>query len=104
MGIHGFESSGTDDLSGRRKWSLAFTKRATPSEQKRPVILVGHSYGGVVINEEGNDPKVAGFGLSHGIRTGQRRKRIGSVVIKSAPRVPPAPRACRLRMAYIFLE
>ena len=26
-----------------------------------PIILVGHSYGGVVINEAGNDPKVAGL-------------------------------------------
>jgi pimeloyl-ACP methyl ester carboxylesterase len=29
--------------------------------QNSPVILVGHSYGGVVITEAGNDPKVAGL-------------------------------------------
>jgi pimeloyl-ACP methyl ester carboxylesterase len=29
--------------------------------QKLPVLLVGHSYGGVVITEAGNDPKVAGL-------------------------------------------
>jgi pimeloyl-ACP methyl ester carboxylesterase len=29
------------------------------AEQARPVILVGHSYGGAVITEAGNDPKVA---------------------------------------------
>ncbi len=29
--------------------------------QNLPVILVGHSYGGVVITEAGNDPKVAGL-------------------------------------------
>lgn len=29
------------------------------SQQDGPVILVGHSYGGVVISEAGNDPKVA---------------------------------------------
>lgn len=29
--------------------------------QNRPVILVGHSYGGAVITEAGNDPKVAGL-------------------------------------------
>src|SRR6202158_4894468 len=28
--------------------------------QDGPVILVGHSYGGAVITEAGNDPKVAG--------------------------------------------
>src|SRR5208283_3302593 len=28
-------------------------------DQTKPVVLVGHSYGGVVISEAGNDPKVA---------------------------------------------
>ena len=36
------------------------TKRVL-AQQKGPVILVGHSYGGVVITEAGNDPKVAGL-------------------------------------------
>src|SRR2546427_3198505 len=40
---------------------VAATKRAIAAEDG-PVILVGHSYGGVVITEAGNDPKVAGFG------------------------------------------
>lgn len=39
---------------------VAFTRRAI-AEQKTPVILVGHSYGGAVITEAGNDPKVAGL-------------------------------------------
>jgi pimeloyl-ACP methyl ester carboxylesterase len=34
------------------------TKRAITA-QDGPVVLVGHSYGGVVITEAGNDPKVA---------------------------------------------
>jgi len=34
------------------------TKRAIAAA-KHPVVLVGHSYGGVVITEAGNDPKVA---------------------------------------------
>jgi pimeloyl-ACP methyl ester carboxylesterase len=37
---------------------VAATKRAIDA-QDGPVILVGHSYGGVVITEAGNDPKVA---------------------------------------------
>jgi len=37
---------------------VAVTKRAIASA-KNPVVLVGHSYGGVVITEAGNDPKVA---------------------------------------------
>src|SRR5215510_10153269 len=39
---------------------VAVTKRAL-AEQDGPSILVGHSYGGVVITEAGNDPKVAGL-------------------------------------------
>jgi pimeloyl-ACP methyl ester carboxylesterase len=35
--------------------------RRVISAQDGPVILVGHSYGGVVITEAGNDPKVAGL-------------------------------------------
>src|SRR6185295_2108555 len=37
---------------------VAYTKRAIAAA-KHPVVLVGHSYGGVVITEAGNDPKVA---------------------------------------------
>lgn len=36
---------------------VAITKRAI-AKAKYPVVLVGHSYGGVVITEAGNDPKV----------------------------------------------
>ena len=36
---------------------VAVTKRAIASA-KHPVVLVGHSYGGVVITEAGTDPKV----------------------------------------------
>ena len=39
---------------------VAVTKRVL-AKQKAPVILVGHSYGGVVVTEAGNDPKVAGL-------------------------------------------
>jgi pimeloyl-ACP methyl ester carboxylesterase len=37
---------------------VAVTKRAI-DKQSEPVILVGHSYGGVVITEAGSDPNVA---------------------------------------------
>lgn len=39
---------------------VAVTKRVIAA-QTGPVILVGHSYGGVVVTEAGNDPKVAGL-------------------------------------------
>jgi pimeloyl-ACP methyl ester carboxylesterase len=38
--------------------NVAAARRAIAA-QSGPVILVGHSYGGVVISEAGNDPKVA---------------------------------------------
>jgi pimeloyl-ACP methyl ester carboxylesterase len=37
------------------------TTRQVIAERKGPVILVGHSYGGAVITEAGNDPKVIGL-------------------------------------------
>ena len=39
---------------------VAFTKRVVAA-QSGQVLLVGHSYGGVVATEAGNDPKVAGL-------------------------------------------
>jgi pimeloyl-ACP methyl ester carboxylesterase len=39
---------------------VATTERAI-ALQEGPVLLVGHSYGGVVISEAGNDPKVGGL-------------------------------------------
>ena len=39
---------------------IAATKRAI-AEADGPVLLVGHSYGGMVISEAGKDPKVAGL-------------------------------------------
>jgi pimeloyl-ACP methyl ester carboxylesterase len=39
---------------------VAVTKRVIAA-QPNPVILVGHSYGGVVITQAGNDPKVVGL-------------------------------------------
>jgi len=39
---------------------VAVTRR-TLAAQDGPAILVGHSYGGVVVTEAGNDPKVAGL-------------------------------------------
>jgi pimeloyl-ACP methyl ester carboxylesterase len=67
---------------------VAFTKRAI-AVQNGPVILVGHSYGGAVITEAGNDPKVAGlvyiaaFALDKGESV--------SALIKNPPPGAPVP-------------
>ena len=67
---------------------VAVTKRAITA-QNGPVILVGHSYGGAVITEAGNDPKVAGlvyvaaFALDKGESV--------SALIKDPPPGAPVP-------------
>ena len=67
---------------------VAFTKRAIAA-QNGPVILVGHSYGGAVITDAGNDPKVAGlvyiaaFALDKGESV--------SALIKDPPPGAPVP-------------
>ena len=67
---------------------VAFTKRAI-AVQNGAVILVGHSYGGAVITEAGNDPKVAGlvyiaaFALDKGESV--------SALIKDPPPGAPVP-------------
>jgi pimeloyl-ACP methyl ester carboxylesterase len=68
---------------------VAFTKRAI-AEQKGPVILVGHSYGGVVVTEAGVDPKVAGivyiaaFALDKG-------ESVSSLIANPPPGTPVPP-------------
>lgn len=49
-------SNADESLAG----DVAATKRVL-DRQDGPVILVGHSYGGAIITEAGNDPKVVGL-------------------------------------------
>ena len=62
---------------------VAVTKRALAA-QNGPAILVGHSYGGVVITEAGTDPEGRRPRLHRGLRSGQGRVRV---------RVNPEPAA-----------
>ena len=50
---------------------VAVTKRAIAAADGQ-VILVGHSYGGVVVTEAGTDPKVAGGRLHRRLRARTR--------------------------------
>jgi pimeloyl-ACP methyl ester carboxylesterase len=67
---------------------VAATKRVI-AEQKGPVILVGHSYGGVVITEAGNDPKVTG--LVYIAAFAPDRGESVSALIKDPPPGAPVP-------------
>jgi pimeloyl-ACP methyl ester carboxylesterase len=64
---------------------VATVKRALALEEG-PVLLVGHSYGGAVITEAGNDPKVAGLVYVAAFAPGQGES-VGAL-LKS---VPPSP-------------
>ena len=67
---------------------VAATKRVI-AEQQGPVILVGHSYGGVVITEAGNDPGVAG--LVYIAAFAPDRGESVAALIKDAPPGAPVP-------------
>jgi pimeloyl-ACP methyl ester carboxylesterase len=70
--------------------------------QDQPVILVGHSYGGVVITEAGNDPKVVGlvyvaaFAPSEGESV--------DTLIKDPPPGAPVPPILAPRGGRLFLD
>lgn len=68
---------------------VAATKRVM-SAGKRPVILVGHSYGGVVITEAGNDPNVAALVYIAAFAP-DRGESVGSLIKNPAPGAPVPP-------------
>src|SRR6202162_465602 len=80
---------------------VAVTKRVLET-QSGPVILVGHSYGGAVISEAGNDPKVAGlvyvaaFALDNGESV--------SSLIKDPPPGAPVPPILPPQDGFLFLD
>lgn len=70
---------------------VAATKRAI-ALQDGPVVLVGHSYGGVVITEAGNDSKVVGL-----VYVAAWAPAGGESLATLAKRYPPSPLAAELR-------
>jgi len=80
---------------------VAATKRIVAA-QNGPVILVGHSYGGVVITEAGNDPKVAG--LVYITAFAPDRGESVSTLIKDPPPGAPIPPILPPQGGYLFLD
>jgi pimeloyl-ACP methyl ester carboxylesterase len=68
---------------------VAATKRVLDA-QKGPVILVGHSYGGVVITEAGNHPKVAGLVYIAAFAP-DKGESVGSLIKDPPPGAPVPP-------------
>jgi pimeloyl-ACP methyl ester carboxylesterase len=80
---------------------VAVTKRAIAA-LNGPVILVGHSYGGVVITEAGNDPKVAG--LVYVTAFAPDKGESAASLIKHAPPGAPVPPILPPQDGYLFLD
>ena len=81
---------------------VATTKRAITT-QDGPVILVGHSYGGAVITEAGNDPKVAALVYVAAFAP-DKGESVASLIENPPPRTPNFPAtAGRARMAIAAL-
>jgi pimeloyl-ACP methyl ester carboxylesterase len=70
--------------------------------QNGPVILVGHSYGGVVITEAGNDPKVVG--LVYIAAFAPDKGESVSSLIKDPPPGAPVPPILPPQDGFLFLD
>jgi pimeloyl-ACP methyl ester carboxylesterase len=68
---------------------VAATKRAI-ANAKGPVVLVGHSYGGSIITEAGNDPKVAALVYVAAFMP-DKGESVASLTKDPVPGAPPAP-------------
>jgi pimeloyl-ACP methyl ester carboxylesterase len=80
---------------------VAATKRVI-AEQQGPVILVGHSYGGVVITEAGNDPSVAG--LVYIAAFAPDRGESVAALIKDPPPGAPVPPILPPQEGFLMLD
>ncbi|MBN8944884.1 MAG: alpha/beta hydrolase [Rhizobiales bacterium] len=63
---------------------------AVIARQDKPVILVGHSYGGVVVTEAGNHPKVAGLVYITAFAP-DAGESVASLIANPAPGAPVPP-------------
>ena len=83
------------------KDDVAVTKRVLATH-KGPVILVGHSYGGVVITEAGNDPTVAG--LVYITAFAPDKGESVSSLIENPPPGAPVPPILPPQDGFLFLD
>ena len=81
---------------------VAVTKRILAA-QDGPAILVGHSYGGVVITEAGNDPKVVGLVYIAAFAP-DKGESVSSLIQNPPPGAPVPPIMPPQDGNYLFLE
>ena len=80
---------------------VAVTRRAIAA-QDGPVLLVGHSYGGAVVTEAGNDPKVVGLVYIAAFAPDSGES--VSSLIKDPPPGAPVPPILPPRDGFLFLD
>lgn len=80
---------------------MAATRLAIARAQG-PVVLVGHSYGGVVITEAGTDPKVAGLVYISAFAPDKGES--VETLIKNPPPGAPVPPILPPQTGYLFLD
>jgi pimeloyl-ACP methyl ester carboxylesterase len=78
------------------------TTRAAIAQADGPVVLVGHSYGGVVVTEAGTDPKVAG--LVYVTAFAPDKGESVDSLIKNPPPGAPVPPILPPQGGYLFLD
>ena len=83
------------------KDDVAATKRVLAA-QDGPAILVGHSYGGAVITEAGNDPKVVG--LVYITAFAPDKGESVATLIQNPPPGAPVPPILPPQDGYLFLD
>ncbi len=87
----------TDSLAD----DVAVTRR-TLARQKGPVVLVGHSYGGVVITEAGNHPNVAALVYIAAFAP-DKGESVATLIANPAPGAPVPP-ILPPQDGYLFLD
>jgi pimeloyl-ACP methyl ester carboxylesterase len=98
---HGYNVSIVQNPTISLEDDVAVTKRILAA-QDGPAILVGHSYGGAVITEAGNHPKVAGLVYITAFAP-DKGESVGSL-IKDPPPGAPVPPILPPQDGFLFLD
>src|SRR3989454_922448 len=98
---HGYNVSVVQNPTISLEGDVTATERILAA-QDGPAILVGHSYGGAVITEAGNDPKVVG--LVYITAFAPDKGESVATLIKDPPPGAPVPPILPPQGGYLFLD
>jgi pimeloyl-ACP methyl ester carboxylesterase len=98
----GFRVSVVQNSTASLEEDVAATRLSLPTRERQPTLLVGHSYGGVVITEAGNDPRVAGLVYIAAFAPAEGES--VEALIKNPPPGAPTPPILPPREGFLFLD